>query len=61
MHDAAVTIKLINTDPREYSGNLLVYLVEENITDIASDAGKLVNRALQQVSATGDSPGTQVS
>ncbi len=57
MHDAAVTIKLINTDPREYSGNLLVYLVEENITDIASDAGKLVNRALQQVSATGDFKG----
>ena len=57
MHDAAVTMKLINTDPREYSGDLLVYLVEEDRTDLASDAGSVVNRALQQVTAVGDFKG----
>lgn len=57
MHDAAVTIKLSNKDPREYSGDLLVYLVEEEQTDLAADAGTMVSRALQQVSAAGDFKG----
>jgi leucyl aminopeptidase len=57
VHDEAVTIKLVNKDPREYSGDLLVHLVEEDITDLSSDAGKVVNRALRQVSATGDFKG----
>lgn len=57
VHDKAVTIKLINKDPREYSGDLLVYLVEEDSTDLAADAGKVVNSALQQVRAAGDFKG----
>ncbi len=57
MHEKAVTIQLIDTDPRKFAGDLLVYLVEEDIPHLAADAGKVVNRALQQAWATGDFKG----
>ena len=57
MHDEAVAMKLFNKDLREYAGDLLVYLVEEGMADLGDDAGQVVNRALQQVSVTGDFKG----
>jgi len=57
VHDKAVTIQLTDTDPREFAGDLLVYLVEEEIPHLAANAGKVLNRALQQVWETGDFKG----
>jgi leucyl aminopeptidase len=57
VHNEAVAVKLIGKNPREYSGDLLVYLVEEDIPHIAADIDKVMNKALQQVWATGDFKG----
>ncbi|MBV5318650.1 MAG: leucyl aminopeptidase [Desulfobulbaceae bacterium] len=59
MHDEAVTIKLSDKDPREFSGDLLVYLVEEDIPHLASDVAGVIHRVLQQVWTTGDFKGSK--
>ncbi len=57
MQAKAVNIEVFEKEPREFAGDLLVYLVEEEIPHISVEAGKVVNRALQQVWAAGDFKG----
>ena len=57
MHNQAVTIELFDNEPHLFSGDLLVYPVEEDIPHLGSDAGATVNRLLQQVRETGDFKG----
>lgn len=56
MHTEAVTIQLFDQEPRAFAGDLLAYLVEEDIFHLG-DAGKALNRVLQQVCDTGDFKG----
>jgi leucyl aminopeptidase len=56
VHTEAVTIQLFDQEPRAFAGDLLAYLVEEDIFHLG-DAGKALNRVLQQVCDTGDFKG----
>ena len=57
MREEAVTVKLMSKDPCSFAGDMLVYLVEEDIPHVAPDAGKALNKALQVGWETGDFKG----
>ena len=57
MRDEAVTIQLFDKEPSEFSGDLLVYPVEEDFPHLGPDAGATVNKLLLQVRETGDFKG----
>ena len=57
MREEAVTIKLMGKEPCSFAGDLLVYLIEEDIPHIAPDGGRSLNRALQIGWETGDFKG----
>lgn len=57
MHDQAVTIQLFDREPHDFSGDLLVCPVEEEIPQLGPDAGAALNRLLHQVRETGDFKG----
>ena len=57
MDEQIVTIQLIEKDPREFSGDLLVYLVEEEIPHLGAEAAVAIQRALHQIWASGDFKG----
>ncbi|MDX9834598.1 MAG: leucyl aminopeptidase [Desulfobulbus sp.] len=48
---------MLDGDPRDFSGDLLVYLVEEDIPHLATDAPRSLHRALQHGWATDDFKG----
>ena len=53
----AVSVRAFGGDPREFAGDLLVYLVEEDIPHLAAEAPRSLHRALQQGWAAGDFKG----
>ena len=57
MDEKAVTIQLSGKNPSEFSGDLLVYLVEEENASLPVDAGAVIDKALQAAWATGDFKG----
>lgn len=42
----AVSVRAFGGDPREFAGDLLVYLVEEDIPHLAAEAPRSLHRAL---------------
>jgi|OM-RGC.v1.001507494 leucyl aminopeptidase len=58
VHTEAVTIALFDQAPKAFIGDLLVYLVEEEIPHLAEE-NRILNRALQQVWETGDFKGAK--
>lgn len=57
MREEAVTIKLMGKEPYSFAGDLLVYLIEEDIPHITPDGGRSLNKALQIGWETGDFKG----
>ncbi len=58
MDTDAVAIQIFEQEPAEYSGDLLVFLVEEDIAHLG-DFGKALNRLVQQIWETGDFKGSK--
>ncbi|MDD2465022.1 MAG: leucyl aminopeptidase [Desulfobulbus sp.] len=56
MDTDTVTIQIFEQEPAAYGGDLLVFLVEEDIAHLG-DFGKPLNRILQQIWETGDFKG----
>ncbi|WP_051305519.1 leucyl aminopeptidase [Desulfogranum mediterraneum] len=52
-------IKLTKRAPEEFAGDLLVYLVEEEVDRLGGEASALLNRVLYQIKAHGDFSGKQ--
>jgi len=59
VHDDVVAIKMSDKDPCDFSGDLLVCVVEEDIPQLASEVPGAIHRALQQVWSTGDFKGSK--
>ncbi|MCL1980714.1 MAG: leucyl aminopeptidase [Proteobacteria bacterium] len=58
MPDQTVTIELFDQEPSTFAGGLLVYLVEEGISQ-ATESDLVINRLLAQVRETGDFKGEE--
>ncbi len=58
MDTDTVAIQVFEQEPAEYSGDLLVFLVEEDIAHLG-DFGKPLNRLVQQIWETGDFKGSK--
>jgi leucyl aminopeptidase len=58
VHTEAVSIALFDQEPKTFTGDLLVYLVEEEIPHVHEE-GKTLNRALQRIWETGDFKGAK--
>ena len=57
MGEETVSVHVFGQEPREWSGDLLAYLVEEDIPHLPESAGVALNRALHQGWSTGDFKG----
>ncbi|MBM9615616.1 leucyl aminopeptidase [Desulfobulbus rhabdoformis] len=58
MDTDTLTIQVFAQNPKDFSGDLLVYLVEEDIAHLG-DFGKPLNPVLQQIWSTGDFKGSK--
>ena len=57
MVEERVKVQTFSQEPGEWTGDLLAYLVEENMPHLPENAGPALNRALQQGWTTGDFQG----
>ena len=57
MHAETEAVRVFDGAPREFAGDLLVYLVEEDIPHLTADAARSLHRVLQQGWAAGDFKG----